>query len=95
MAFLEQLKAQRDPKPTDRVIGISDTALYNRLVEVSAESGIVVAPHLLRRTYGSIASMSGVPTLDISRVMGNSPRVAEEMYIRFNPDYLKDAVEID
>lgn len=95
MAFLLQLKAERDPKPTDRVIRLSEKTLYSRLNAISTDSGVVVAPHLLRRTFGSLASMSGVPTLDISRVMGNSPRVAEEMYIRFNPDYLKDAVEID
>lgn len=95
MAFLLRLKEQRNPKPTDRLVRISDGTLYIHLDKVSAESGITVAPHLLRRTYGSIASMSGISTLDISRVMGNSARMAEEMYIRFNPDYLKDAVEID
>lgn len=93
--FLMQLKEERNPEPTDRLVTMAHATIYRAFDRLAAESGIKVQPHLLRRTYGSIASMAGVPTKEISRVMGNTEKIAEERYIRFNPKYLRDAVEID
>lgn len=94
-AFLTELHAERQPEPSARIISFSVDVLYNRLERLSLDMGFTVAPHLLRRTFGSLASMSGKDTREISRIMGNTERVAEERYLRFNPDYLKNAVEID
>lgn len=95
MAFLLELKEQRKPEPTDRLVRLNHAAVYRQLDKVIDGVGFVVQPHLLRRTFGSIASMSGTSTKEISRIMGNTEKIAEERYIRFNPNYLKDAVEID
>lgn len=72
---------------------IDDMAMRRRLDRLGKFVGFQIGPHLLRRTYGSLASKNKVPITDIARVMGNTTQVAEEYYLRFHPDYLRNAVE--
>lgn len=94
-AFMEEYYAQAAPEPTDRVIGFTSSPLYKAMDRLIKKAGLPVRPHLLRRSFGSIASMRGTPTKQISQIMGNTERIAETRYLRFNPEYLKNAVEID
>jgi integrase len=91
-AFMQELRAQRGGT---KIFTVSDHTIARRLAEIGKELGFSITPHLLRRTFGSIASMMGKPMLDISRVMGNSQKVCEERYAHFHPDYLKGAVDLD
>lgn len=52
-----------------------------------------VSPHTLRHTWATHASMSGVPLLEIARVLGDSIATVERVYAKFSPDYLRDTVE--
>lgn len=93
-AFMEELHAQRDPHEP-RVISSTVGQIDHRCDVMTRELGFRVAPHLIRRTFGSHAAMTGVKMGDIARIMGNTERVAETNYVRFSPGYLQNAVEID
>lgn len=95
-AFMLTLWEQRG-RPTSGSIYLTatDSSIGHALIRLSGKIGFTVTAHLLRRSFGSIASMQGVSTKEISRIMGNTEQIAEQRYIRFNPNYLKSAVEID
>jgi integrase len=95
-SFMLTLWEQRG-KPTSGPVftTISDSSIGHALIRLSGKVGFTVTAHLLRRSFGSIASMQGISTTEISRIMGNTEQIAEQRYIRFNPNYLQSAVEID
>lgn len=95
-AFMRTLWEQRG-RPTSGLVfqTQTDSSIGHALIRLSGKVGFTVTAHLLRRSFGSIASMQGVPTKEISRIMGNTEQIAEQRYLRFNPNYLQSAVEID
>lgn len=51
-----------------------------------------VTRHTLRHTWATHASMAGVPLIDIARVLGNSVDMVVRVYAKFQPEYLRSAV---
>lgn len=51
-----------------------------------------VTPHIMRHTWATHASMNGVPMADIARVMAITVQMAETVYAKFAPEYLRSAV---
>lgn len=51
-----------------------------------------VTPHIMRHTWATHASMNGVPMADIARVMAITVQMAETVYAKFAPEYLRNAV---
>jgi integrase len=51
-----------------------------------------VTPHTLRHTWATHASMNGVALGEIARVLGNTVAVCEKVYAKFQPGYLRAAV---
>lgn len=63
---------------------------FDRCVE---EAGLPeVHRHTLRHTWATHASMNGVPLTDIARVLGNSLAMVIRVYAKYQPEYLRAAV---
>lgn len=61
---------------------------------VSNRAGVAgVTPHVFRHTWATHASMNGVSLTDIARILGNSVITTEKVYAKFQPGYLKTAIE--
>ncbi len=52
-----------------------------------------LTPHVFRHTWATHASMNGVSLLEIARVLGDSIVTVEKTYAKFQPDYLRTAIE--
>lgn len=50
-----------------------------------------VVPHTLRHTAATMMVMSGVPLVEVARMMGDSERIVERVYGKHSPSYLKRA----
>lgn len=53
-----------------------------------------LTPHVLRHTWATHASMNGVALNEIARILGDSIVTVEKVYAKFQPGYLKNAIEI-
>lgn len=51
-----------------------------------------VTPHTLRHTWATHASMNGVALTEVARVLGNTLAVCERVYAKYQPGYLRAAV---
>lgn len=88
--FLERMHAKRT---NNYVLGCA-TKINDALDAVAHRAGLVgVTPHVLRHTWASHASMNGVSLGEIARVLGDSIVTVEKVYAKFQPGYLKNAVE--
>lgn len=52
-----------------------------------------LTPHVFRHTWATHASMNGVSMTDIARILGDTVATVEKVYAKFQPDYLKNAIE--
>ena len=50
-----------------------------------------VTPHVLRHTGASILAQNGAPMHEIAQMMGDDVRTVERHYLKYSPDYLKNA----
>lgn len=88
--YLEKMHAKR---VNNYVLG-GTTPINKALDAMAKRAGVLgVTPHVLRHTWASHASMNGVPLGEIARVLGDSIVTVEKVYAKFQPGYLKNAVE--
>ena len=53
-----------------------------------------VTPHILRHTAATRMALAGVPMIEIARMLGHrDSRIAERVYAKHSPDYLRRAVD--
>lgn len=97
--YLEQLKAQQADmpdwmvKPSPYVLG-SSSDIRHSLDAIAHRAGVrFLSPHVLRHTWATHASMNGVGLDEIARVLGDSILTVEKVYAKFQPGYLKTAIE--
>lgn len=89
--YLEELRARR---PEDQYV-LQHTGTIGRAIDAIAHRAGVdgVTPHVLRHTWATHASMNRVPLGEIARVLGDSIVIVEKVYAKYQPDYLKGAIE--
>lgn len=82
----------------ERIDGYVVPRIFGRSVEWDFKQIVTLAeleevtPHIMRHTWATHASMAGVSMVDIARVMAITVEMAERVYAKFAPDYLRRAV---
>ena len=51
-----------------------------------------VGPHVLRHSVATWQAMDGIPMAEIAAFLGNSVKMVENVYAKYGPDYLSEAV---
>lgn len=88
--YLECLQA----KSTNQYVLGCTTKINAALDAIAHRAGIAgVTPHVFRHTWATHASMNGVPLNEIARILGDSIVTVEKVYAKFQPGYLKTAIE--
>lgn len=91
MAYLKELRHRR---PTDIYVLQTSGGIFEALEAIARRAGIEgVTPHVMRHTWATHASMNGVPLEEIARVLGDSIVMVERVYAKYQPGYLKGAIE--
>jgi len=90
LVYLQELKKK---STSDYVLGTSGDISKAFKYTVKRAGLENVTPHVLRHTWATHASMNGVSLLEIARVLGDSILTVQKVYAKFQPEYLKDAIE--
>lgn len=89
--YLEQL---RERYPDDIYVLRTSGTVFEALEAIAKRAGVEgVTPHVMRHTWATHASMDGVPLEEIARVLGDSIVTVEKVYAKYQPGYLKKAIE--
>jgi integrase len=68
--------------------------IYEAMVALALRTGLKgLTPHVLRHTWATHASMNNVSMTEIARVMGITVANAERVYAKYQPEYLRGAIE--
>lgn len=91
MAYLKELRHRR---PTDIYVLQHSGTIFEALEAIAKRAGVErVTPHVMRHTWATHASMDGVPLGEIARVLGDSIVMVEKVYAKYQPGYLRSAIE--
>lgn len=88
--FLEQLKKRSKTRYV-----LENNHCIRAALDVVAKHADIdgLTPHVFRHTWATHASMNGVSLLEIARVLGDTIKTVEKTYAKFQPDYLRGAIE--
>lgn len=91
--LLPILKAARDAAENEYVLGTNGD-IRATLDAIAHRAGVKgLTPHVFRHTWATHASMNGTSLLDIARVLGNTVDVVERTYAKYQPEYLRNAIQ--
>ncbi|UVK45681.1 site-specific integrase [Mesorhizobium sp. AR07] len=72
--------------------GFADDSKRARFGQKPKATGI--SPHVFRHTAATMMARRGVPLWKISKILGNSLAMVERVYAKYQPDDLRDAVNL-
>lgn len=91
LVYFEQLRARN---PHDQFVLGNSRPINDAIDALAHRAGVEgVTPHVLRHTWATHASMNGVSLGEIARVLGDSIVMVEKVYAKYQPGYLKTAIE--
>lgn len=93
--LMEALVAAREVATTDHVIEFRGNPCYEvgrafRKYARLANLGWIT-PHILRHTGATLMAQNRVSMVEIAGIMGDKIETVEKHYLKYHPDYLKDA----
>ena len=97
------MPSARTPRPDALLLGHKGP-IWESLNRVAIRAGLAgnqadamkatgVSPHVLRHTAASMMARRGVPLFKIAKILGNSVRMVEKVYAKFQLGDLQDAVD--
>lgn len=87
------LNILREKSKSDYVLG-TNSEIIQAVKSIAKKADVPgVTPHVFRHTWATHASMNGVSIYEIARVLGDSVVTVEKVYAKFQPGYLRSAIE--
>jgi integrase len=85
----------RCPRNSDHVIGVRYHVYLAEWRRVCKVAGVVGAtPHCIRHGVATALISSGVPLIEVSRMLGHSNvAITQRVYVKYDPEYTRNATE--